>query len=88
MSPAWRRRNFSGGVEITLELLIEELFSRGYEKIVLGTNYRNKRARHVYRQLGFDEAEIAYDSWVDQLGEPQTTVYCELRPEKFVNYIK
>ena len=46
------------------------------------------RARHVYGKLGFTEVEIRRDSWLNQLGELQTTVYCELLPENFVSYIK
>ena len=71
-----------------LSMLISELFARGHQKIVLGTNYRNKRARHVYNELGFEEVEIRRDSFIDQLGEPQTSVYCELLPQNFVSYIK
>lgn len=71
-----------------LSMLIGELFGRGAEKIVLGTNYTNRRARHVYGKLGFTEVEIRRDSWLNQLGELQTTVYCELLPENFVSYIK
>lgn len=70
-----------------LSMLIAELFSRGSEKIVLGTNYKNRRARHVYERLGFEETEIRRDDWIDQLGELQTTVLCELSPENFVSFI-
>lgn len=34
-------------------MLIEELFSMGYEKIILETNLKNTRAQHVYERLGF-----------------------------------
>lgn len=70
-----------------LSMLISELFKRGAEKIVLGTNYKNRRARHVYSRLGFEEVEIRRDDWIDQLGELQTTVFCELLPENFVSFI-
>lgn len=69
-----------------LSMLIAELFKRGAQKIVLGTNYLNKRARAVYSRLGFKEVEIRRDSWLNQLGEPQTTVYCELLPQEFVSF--
>ncbi len=40
------------------------------------------------RQIGFEEVGIAHDNRIDRLGELQSTVYCELLPDKFVNYIK
>ena len=40
--------------KIILSLFISGLFNElGYEKILLDTNVNNKRARHVYEQLGF-----------------------------------
>ena len=70
-----------------LSMLISELFKRGAEKIVLGTNYKNRRARQVYSRIGFEETEIRRDGWIDQLGDLQTTVFCELLPENFVSFI-
>lgn len=71
---------------ICLSLLIRELFRMGYEKIVLDTNEKNHRARHVYELLGFRKLSINKDSWIDQLGSPQSSVDYELLPEDFKDH--
>ena len=71
---------------ICLSLLIRELFRMGYEKIVLDTNKKNHRARHVYELLGFRKLRVNKDSWIDQLGSPQSSVDYELRPEDFKDH--
>ena len=68
---------------ILLSLLIKELFSTGFTKIVLDTNLKNLRAQHVYELLGFQKTRINYDSWTDQLGELQSAVDYELIPQRF-----
>lgn len=73
---------------ICLSLLIRELFQMGYEKIVLDTNEKNLRARHVYELLGFRKLRISRDSWKDQLGNPQSSVDYELIPKDFNDYAK
>jgi RimJ/RimL family protein N-acetyltransferase len=65
-----------------LQMLIDELFSRGYKKIILDTNLKNKRAQHVYEKLGFIKKGIRIDSWTDQLGRLQSAVYYELVKEE------
>ena len=71
---------------IALSLLIKELFSMGFSKIVLDTNLTNTRAQHVYEKLGFQKIAIRENSWTDQLGNPQSAVDYELRPENFCNF--
>lgn len=61
-----------------LRMLIAELFSRGYEKIVLDTNLNNVRAQHVYEKLGFQKLRVNRDGWKDQLGVLQSSVDYEL----------
>lgn len=74
---------------ILLRMLIAALFQEmGYEKIVLDTNLSNKRAQHVYEKLGFRKVCVLENSWQNQLGEWQSAVCYELKPEEFVNYIE
>ena len=58
----------------------------GANLIFLTTNLKNKRAQHVYEKLGFKVREIQYDSWKDQRGELQSTVFYDLTKENFVSY--
>lgn len=72
-----------------LSMLICALFEEsGYEKIILDTNLKNKRAQHVYEKLGFKKVRINYDSWKNQIGELESSVDYELYPEWFVNFCK
>ena len=64
--------------KIFLTMLISELFRLGYAKIVLDTNLRNKRAQHVYERLGFRRLRVNVNSWVNQLGDLQSSVDYEL----------
>ena len=72
--------------KIVLSLLIRELFSKGYAKIILDTNLNNKRAQHVYEKLGFRKVRVCVDAWKDQLGIPQSAVDYELIKENFVDF--
>lgn len=76
--------------KIFLSMLIQTLlFDRGYGKIILDTNADNKRAQHVYRLLGFKELNPRENSWLDQLGRPQSSIDYELYPGDFnPSYIK
>lgn len=70
-----------------LSMLIEALFNElGYEKIILDTNLKNKRAQHVYERLGFQKLRIVENSWRDQLGEPQSAVEYEVYRENFISF--
>lgn len=71
---------------IALSLLIRELFSMGFPKIILDTNPNNLRARHVYEKLGFQKVAVRENSWIDQLGNPQSAVDYALTPENFINF--
>ena len=73
---------------IALSLLIGELFRMGFSKIVLDTNLSNTRTQHVYEKLGFRKVAIRYNSWRDQLGNPQSAVDYELYPQQFHNFAK
>lgn len=73
--------------KILLSMLISSLFEdMGYDKIVLDTNLKNKRAQHVYERLGFKKLRVAENSWYDQLGEPQSAVEYEMRKEDFIGF--
>lgn len=74
--------------KIILSLFIEGLFTEcGYEKILLDTNLNNKRAQHVYEQLGFRKVRVNENAWKDQLGEWQSSVDYELTEREFVKYL-
>lgn len=68
---------------VLLSMLIKELFSRGYERIVLDTNLKNTRAQHVYETLGFKKVRIRENSWKNQVGEVQSSVDYELARDDF-----
>lgn len=72
--------------KVLLSMLISELFSMGYKKIVLDTNLNNTRAQKVYEYLGFTKVRVNIDAWKDQLGESQSSVDYELSENQFVNY--
>ena len=71
---------------VILSLFIKELFSMGYNRIILDTNLKNLRAQHVYEKLGFRRLRVNIDSWEDQLGVPQSSVDYDLTPEDFLDY--
>ena len=71
---------------IILSMLIGELFSMGYAKIILDTNLKNTRAQHVYEMLGFQKVRINENSWTNQIGEVQSSVDYELVRENFVDW--
>lgn len=48
--PGFREK---GHGTILLKMLITRLFASGCRKIILDTNLKNTRARHVYEKLGF-----------------------------------
>jgi len=52
-----------------------------------GTNLKNKRAQHVYEQLGFKKIRINENSWKDQLGIWQSIVDYELTEDSFVSFL-
>lgn len=83
-NPAFQKKGLG---KIVLSMLIRELFSRGYTKIVLDTNLKNKRAQHVYERLGFQKVDVRIDAWIDQVGEKQSVVDYELTKEHFVDFV-
>ena len=75
--------------KIILSMLIAYLFDElGYEKIVLDTNRNNKRAQHVYEQLGFRKVRVRKNSWRNQLGELQSAVDYEMTKADLIDYAK
>lgn len=67
-----------------LKMLISGLFANGYEKILLDTNVNNTRAQHVYEKIGFQKSRVNYNSWKNQLGEPQSSIDYELLQSQFI----
>lgn len=77
-----------GWGKIVLSLFIDALLRDfGYEKIVLDTNLNNRRAQHVYEQLGFRKIRTNIDSWKDQLGHLQSSIDYELTARSFISYL-
>lgn len=70
-----------------LSMLIDSLFGNGYEKIILDTNVKNKRAQYVYEKIGFKKVRVNENFWTDQLGEKQLLIDYELEKADFVNVI-
>ena len=74
--------------KIILSLFINGLFNElGYEKILLDTNVNNKRAQHVYEQLGFKKVRTNINAWKDQLGNPQSSIDYELTKQHFISFV-
>ena len=71
---------------VVLSMLIHELFSMGFAKIILDTNLKNVRAQHVYELLGFQKVRVNENSWTNQVGELQSSVDYELVSENFVDW--
>lgn len=63
-----------------LSIFIDALFRYyGYEKVIIDTNQKNKRAQHVYeKKLGFKCLGVMDDGWLDQLGERNFSVNFEM----------
>lgn len=79
--PTLRERGYGRRL---LTMFIKMLFDeKGYQKIVLDTNLKNRRAQHVYELLGFRRVRVAYGGFTDQTGEKQDVVYYELTREQF-----
>ena len=75
--------------KILLSMLISALFKDfGYQKIILDTNLKNKRAQHVYEQLGFTKLRVNQNSWTNQNGELQSSIDYELYQKDFINFAK
>ncbi len=75
--------------KILLSMLIFSLFEdMGYKRIILDTNANNKRAQHVYEELGFRKLRVRENSWRNQLGELQSSIDYEMYREDFVNFAK
>lgn len=75
--------------KIILSLFIDVLINEhGYHKIVLDTNLNNKRAQHVYEQLGFKKVRINENAWKNQIGIWQSFVDYELEKDEFASYLR
>lgn len=75
--------------KVLLSMLIGSLFNEyGYKRIVLDTNLNNKRAQHVYEELGFKKTGVRMNCWRDQLGVLQSAVDYELYPDGFISFCR
>lgn len=77
-----------GNGKILLSMLIHSLYNDlGYKKIILDTNLKNKRAQHVYEQLGFIKLRVNENTWINQIGEIQSSIDYELYQKDFHNFM-
>ncbi len=75
--------------KILLSMLFTALFDEmNYETILINTNLKNERARHVYECLGATQVGIRIDAWRNQLGELQSTVDYRLGKNNFISFVK
>lgn len=73
--------------KILLSMLIASLFQDlGYRRIILDTDLGNKRAQHVYEQLGFTKLRVRENAWRDQVGTLRSSVDYELYQKDFISY--
>lgn len=79
------RQNIGIG-KIALSMLIKALFKTGIARIVLDTDLENKRAQHVYEEIGFKMTGIRTDSWRNQIGQLRSAVDYELHPYNFIDF--
>ncbi len=67
-----------------ITILINYIFNDlGCDKIEVNTNLNNEKARKLYEKIGFKEVKIEIDSWKNQLGEVQSTIFYELHKKDF-----
>lgn len=52
------------------------------------TNLKNERAQHVYEKLGFTKLRVNENSWINQIGELQSSIDYELYQKDFINFAK
>lgn len=59
-NPAYQNRGLG---KTLLRLFIDALFKQGFSCIEVSTMLSNRRAQHVYEQLGFTEKTLVKDGW-------------------------
>ncbi len=76
-----------------LRMLIKYLFTDDsinnevkIDKIILDTDFENKRAQHVYESIGFRKVRVIKNAWKDQLGEMRTCVCYEMLFDDYIKY--
>lgn len=75
--------------KLLLSMLISSLFDDlGYRRVILDVSLENKRAQHVYEQLGFTKLRVKENSWTDQLGQLRSSVDYELYQKDFISYAR
>lgn len=75
-----------------IEMLVEHLFTNEalnhavpIDKIILDTNKKNERAKHVYEKIGFLKLRVNEDAWKDQVGQLQSSVDYEMSRERYLS---
>ncbi|MDR2168151.1 MAG: GNAT family N-acetyltransferase [Clostridiales bacterium] len=61
-----------------VNMLVGELFDRGFQKILVDADLENVRAQKTYERVGFIEIARHENSWKDQLGQPRGHIDYEL----------
>jgi RimJ/RimL family protein N-acetyltransferase len=68
-----------------IKVLINYLFyEAGFNKIILDTNANNKRAQHVYENIGFKKLATNNDAFKNQLGDLQSLIDYELNKSDYI----
>lgn len=71
-----------------LSMMFQYLFMEcQMEEIVCTTEFDNKRAQHVYEQLGFKKAKTLHHVWCDETGIWHDGIFYVLKPKRFHSYI-
>jgi RimJ/RimL family protein N-acetyltransferase len=61
-----------------VNMLIGELFGRGYQKIIVDADLENIRAQKTYEKVGFVQVARHENSWTDQMGQSRGHIDYEL----------
>ena len=73
--------------KVALSILIEHIFEKeGFETIIANMDLRNKKAQRAFEKLGFNKKSTDINSWMDQMGNMQSSVTYTLNKENFISY--
>lgn len=83
-----RSKQNQGIGKTVLSIMVQYLFEEcQIEEIVCTTELSNKRAQHVYEQLGFQKEKALYHVWCDEAGKWHDGICYVLKPQKFHSYV-
>ena len=68
---------------IVIHILLRFLYLQGHRIINLDTNLNNLRAQHFYEKIGFTKEKTENDSWCDQNGKLQSSVFYKINLDRY-----